>query len=396
MLLGRWWLFNAALTSALALYVLYCVLFNGSSTPSKSLVVRQCATEEQASKAVSPSSPLPSPSVSRTSHVLNDGTHAHENDGSLIYSNKNQNTSQLCPYFMQDPSLRNGARVCLPYMVGIGTMKGGSTSIFNNLRKHPNVCRGETRKKEMRWFRLIADTLSVTLPQYMQELECLTTPEQQQISMEFTPMHLLYPVMAKWLKQNLPHVQLVVVLRDPVKRAISNYAKEPRHYVQNTFDEMIEDLLPKMTTYYQFFKPKFTRNSDGSVPGFETDLPSAWDAMPMYLRRSPIGRGLYSEQLVSYLQLFPREQVHVYFSEHLFANSTKFFTQLTSDLRLPAIDWGDLKTSLASNQAPTSNSPKQHPPKESTIANLKEFYRPFNAQLSKMLGVDVSKVWGEY
>lgn len=208
--------------------------------------------------------------------------------------------------------------------------------------------------------------------------------------------------MAKWLKQHLPHAHLIVMLRDPIKRAISHHAMLPNQILpHSTFDEMIACLLPKMQSYYTMMQPWNTKAEFGrprpSIPGFEKDSPSAWDAMPTFLRKSPIGRGLYSEQLVSYFSHFPREQVHVHFSEHLFAggNSTKFFTRLTAELGLPYFDWRRAGTALRVNPSFAWRKPR-FLPNATTVANLKEFFRPFNKQLSMMLGVDVSKVWGEY
>jgi len=102
-----------------------------------------------------------------------------------------------------------------------------------------------------------------------------------------------------------PKVKLIIVLRDPVKRAFS-------HYMQ---------------------KKRYKR----SMKDFETTVQSNEFQILDY--------GNYGEQLSQLLSIFPQEQVHTIIFEEMIADSQKTFTELQKFLEVEKID-------LDPNQAP--------------------------------------------
>lgn len=319
-------------------------------------------------------------------------------DSSVKYPNPTNST--LCPVIIQDPSLKDGTPLCLPYLIGIGTMKGGTSSLFRNLHNHPSACQGEKLKKEIGLMKARSrDLFKVSLPQYLRKLECLVEPsdtgEKDMFTFEITPRHMTRPALARWFHHHIPHVHIVVMLRDPILRAFSHYAMyRSERRIRKSFEIEIDKNLPLLQEYFAEQPWKHANASEfnhNDVSG--QDPPTAYDAMPLELRWSLIGRGLYSEQLPIWFDLFPKNQMHVYLSEDLYADPKMFLTKLSKDIGLPVVDWDTLYTTKKFRSY--SNSAYDRP-KASTVAKLSEFYRPFNQRLSELLGVDVNRVWGQY
>lgn len=120
-----------------------------SSKPTPGLSI--ASPSPQPSSRKESNSPTPSPpSTSPTPYPQPTPTPSMIRNTSCMFPNQNNDTSQLCPHIFQDLNLRNGTQVCLPYMVGIGTMKGGSSSVYANLRKHRTCAKQEYSRRRCR------------------------------------------------------------------------------------------------------------------------------------------------------------------------------------------------------------------------------------------------------
>ena len=115
-------------------------------------------------------------------------------------------------------------RPLLDFMI-IGTQKGGTKALYQFLRQHPEI--GMSSRKEVHLF---------DAPEYSGDW----TPEQideryrpffehcpdARIRGEATPIYLYFPEIAGELARYHPQLKLIVLLRDPVERAISHYYME--------------------------------------------------------------------------------------------------------------------------------------------------------------------------
>jgi hypothetical protein len=109
-----------------------------------------------------------------------------------------------------------------------GAQKAGTTSLYAYLAQHPNILpayqkkevhywdRPKNYKKGQLWYRAHFPLL--------QELEAASA-----ITGEKTPNYLENPEYIKKIKQEYPAVKLIILLRDPVARTISNYYMLKRH-----------------------------------------------------------------------------------------------------------------------------------------------------------------------
>ena len=115
-------------------------------------------------------------------------------------------------------------RRLLDFMV-IGAQKGGTKALYRFLGQHPEI--GMPSRKEVHLF---------DAPEYSHDW----TPEQideryrpffehcpdARIRGEATPIYLYFPEIARELARYHPELKLIVLLRDPVERAISHYYME--------------------------------------------------------------------------------------------------------------------------------------------------------------------------
>ena len=115
-------------------------------------------------------------------------------------------------------------RPLLDFMVA-GVQKGGTNALYQFLRQHPEI--GMSSRKEVHLF---------DAPDYSPDW----TPEQideryrpfyehcsgARIRGEATPIYLFFPEIARELARYNPKLKLIVLLRDPVERAISHYYME--------------------------------------------------------------------------------------------------------------------------------------------------------------------------
>ncbi len=112
---------------------------------------------------------------------------------------------------------------------------------------------------------------------------------------EIDPEYLYFPQVPKRLYQAYPNARLVVLFRDPVKRAFSQYVMS---YRRGTEVFTFEDAL----------RLEDERMSKGNI-----DEQS---------RFSYFGRGLYAEQVKRYLEFFPKEQMLFFRADDLYADAS--------------------------------------------------------------------------
>jgi hypothetical protein len=151
----------------------------------------------------------------------------------------------------------------------------------------------------------------------------------------------------------LPDVKLIVLLRNPVDRAYSQYQMNVKKgYEALTFEDAL-----------------------AAEPQRLCDAESRSD--PHWRYASYTTRGLYAEQLEWWLAEFPREQLLVLKSESFFARPDEGLQQALAFLGLPA--W-----SPASYEV--HNPGSYHDMRPETRARLAAQFAPHNRQLYDLLG----------
>lgn len=188
----------------------------------------------------------------------------------------------------------------LPDFLVLGTQKGGTTTLQQLLIQHPGVCLAPG--KEVHYFSKHWDQPTAWYASHY------AGAAPQQRCGDITPFYLFHPQAPKRIHSLLPNAQLIVLLRDPVERALSQYF----HSVRLGFETLpLEDALAA----------EEERLSTGQLQHLQ--------------EHSYVSRSRYLEQLDRYLELFPGRQLLVLQSETLFADPTATWRQIEAFLDLP-------------------------------------------------------------
>ena len=174
-------------------------------------------------------------------------------------------------------------RLRLPDLLVLGTQKGGTSSLRRLLLDHPQLFMAAT--KEVHFFSKNWDR---SIGWYARHF--LNAPESVYCG-ESTPFYLFHQEAPQRIHNLIPQVKLIVLLRDPVERALSQYF----HSVRLGLETLPLD---------QALAAEPARLLSGD---------------PRHLQEhSYVSRSRYLEQLERYLRLFPQEQLLVLQSEAFF------------------------------------------------------------------------------
>ena len=153
-----------------------------------------------------------------------------------------------------------------------------------------------------------------------------------------------------------PDVRLVVLLRDPVRRAWSSFWERPK-------------------------PARYKGGVPGGVRMLWDDLlqpAKVWGAEHVNIPWGHVRRGVYIFGLNNWLCHFPREQLLVLRSEDMFADPNAVYQRVLAHIGLEPFE-------LPVYQKYASKSRGRLP--EDLVAALQNFYRPYNAELKAKFGI---------
>jgi len=187
----------------------------------------------------------------------------------------------------------------LPNFLVLGAQKGGTSSLRKILLSHPGIFLPQ--RKEIHFF-----SKHWHLPSSWYSDHFAAAPAEQCCG-ESTPYYLFHPQAAKRISKLLPEAKLIVLLRDPVERALSQ-----------VFHSQRLGLEPLPLAQALAAEPKRLETGD-----------------PMHLQEhSYISRSRYLEQLDRYEELFPANQILVIQSEAFFASPKATWQRIEHYLQL--------------------------------------------------------------
>lgn len=168
----------------------------------------------------------------------------------------------------------------------IGVQKAGTTALAAFIGQHPNICMAS--KKEVHLFdapeynsEWNSDQINTHYSKYFSHCR------NEIVLGEATPLYLFRKEIIPELKKYNPNLKLIIILRDPVERAISHYTMDMEKGNENR--SMLSAFI---TEIYR--------------PNEERDIPSVNSSRRL---RSYISRGLYVEQLQYVRKYFPDKQI---------------------------------------------------------------------------------------
>jgi Sulfotransferase domain len=238
----------------------------------------------------------------------------------------------------------------LPDFVVIGGIRCGTSSMYEYLDSHPDIT--FSARKELHYFDWNYDR---GVSWYRSWFPTSLNPGIG-LTGEATPSYLMNPSVPERAYKTIPDAKFLLLLRDPVDRAIShfNLRKQMGHEKSETLKDALEDEPNRLGA---------KRTSEGL--GNDLDC---------YFHQ-----GNYVEGLKRWLQLFDRESFCVISSEGLFEDPAATYAKVLDFFELEVGDYPDFAVHNAA--APFEND-------NETAAELTERYRASNEELYELVGVD--------
>ena len=241
--------------------------------------------------------------------------------------------------FLYKPYLVATHKKNFPDFLIIGAQKSGTSALLYNLALHPeifiarNPLNSELKffTQEKRWKRGVDWYMGHFTRNY-----CLQGAKD--------PRCLFLKKCHSRIHRTVPQAKLIILLRNPVDRAYSQW----NHYNQ---------------VYETNSKSWGWEKTD-----FETALMSQAEV---------IERGEYIDQITHLLNFFPREQMYIGIAERLKVNPSYELSKVFSFLEVPfrSLEFQNRHTRKYA-----------HPMKEETRKKLHDYFQPFNERLCTFLG----------
>lgn len=187
----------------------------------------------------------------------------------------------------------------MPNFIILGAAKSGTTALYHYLKQHPQIYLSPI--KETEFFAFEGEELNFQGPKDLPRLS-ITTLEDYQAQFkdvgdetaigEASPVYLYSSKAPERIHNYLPDAKLIVILRDPIERAYSQFLmfiRDGREPLQNFMQAVDEE---------------------------DTRIAQNWAWGWHYLQL-----GLYHQQLKRYFERYPQEQIKIYLYEELKSNS---------------------------------------------------------------------------
>jgi hypothetical protein len=253
--------------------------------------------------------------------------------------------------------LTDEQRLCLPDWLMIAPPKTGTSWAYANLHEHPQVYLPQT--KELKYFSHRFET---------EDLRCYLAHFRGGIGKlkgEASPSYSILPRSTiQLLRQLMPNLKLIYMMRDPIDRAWSHAKHNFRHREAN-------------------FKGWCGTIDEVSDEDWIENLSDDWNRLC----------GDYLGQLQRWLSVFPREQVHLGFFEDLARAPRLMLRNLLSFLEVdPSFADSDRVTVDRVNSGLSKDIPSRV--ERHLVAMYGERTRELAEYLRSELGIDVPAEWG--
>jgi hypothetical protein len=253
----------------------------------------------------------------------------------------------------------------LPEFVIIGAAKAGTTSLYGWLSEHPFVA--PAAHKEVHFFDYNyyrgEGWYRGHFPLASERAAFAREHQRPFVTGEASPSYLSHYWAPRRLARLLPQARLIVMLRNPVDRAYSQFQMSRREG-----EEESASFADAVELEDRRLDPE--RERARRSPHYNSWPIGCWS----YLMRSR-----YAEQLEQWFALLPREQFHVLTLEEMQADPHQALERVHHFLGLPSHRYEDL---------PALHTAAYDPIPAETRAMLTAYFRPHNERLYELLDVD--------
>jgi hypothetical protein len=123
------------------------------------------------------------------------------------------------------------------YFIVLSYPKSGTTSVSNLLWSHPNICLPNVNHNKETWFFSRKQTSSIS--EYLNNYQIL---DRCKVFGEVSTMVFLNKNQIDHLYSFFPDAKIIVILRDPIERAISKYSHiKRRYFISETIEEVLDN-----------------------------------------------------------------------------------------------------------------------------------------------------------
>ena len=248
----------------------------------------------------------------------------------------------------------------IPDFLVIGAKRCGTTSLYQHLPEHP--CISKSPHDNMGFFN---DNFHLGVNWYKSFFP--TTFTRKKIKSKFGNF-LAFDVTTKYMEeestannvyQTKPNMKIIIILRNPVDRAYSQYHLSVRQTAERrSFEDVVEENMNRLNKesheHYEI-KPKFSVKEDN------------------YLKK-----GLYALQLRYWLKIFPRENILIVSTEEFESNQQIIYNKIFEFLNISKFEVKNTKKMEKGN----------YPPMKSETRNLLlDYFRQHNHELFELINI---------
>ena len=246
----------------------------------------------------------------------------------------------------------------LPSFIIVGAVRCGTTSLYYNICEHSCVL--PASYDEIGYFdsnyELGINWYKSMFPTKFQK-EKVKSKTGICITGEDTPFYFWDKKAIKRIKQDIPKVKIIILMRNPIDRAYSNYHLGVRLGAESlTFEESIKKEMEHLM-----------KNNELENDNIEKFLQP----------RSYIAKGLYYQQIKNWFNEFSKEQILVLSTENLAMKPHQTLKQIFNFLGLPNEQIQNIQNRKVGNYQKMDKD---------TRDLLKKIFQPHNEKLFKILG----------
>lgn len=240
----------------------------------------------------------------------------------------------------------------------VGAQRSGTTYLYSIFDKHPQICLAKPVRPEPKFF-LHPDEIAKGKDYYLDKYytEC---NDNTRILIEKSTSYIESIEAGLQIKKMFPKSKALVILRNPVERALSNYFFSANNGLEK---RSVEDA-------FLHNKPIPKNQVSTSVSPFNY-----------------IGRGEYIKYIEDYLNIFKKEELGIFIFDEIKNNPSK----INEILSFIGVDIFNHKIPDEIYQ-PVNQSKRDSEINIEVKSFLQKHYAPFNKQLEDLLGRNID-VW---
>ena len=249
---------------------------------------------------------------------------------------------------------------CLPDFLVIGAAKSGTSSLYKCMVQHPQIIWAQ--RKEVHFF---DRNYAKGLRWYRAHFPFRCRLPRGTVTGEASPFYLCDPRAPERIASVVPHAKLIVLLRDPVDRAVSHYFHEVKRQREPLpLDKALEAEERRVLSGFTQMKTEPDFHSEG------------------YQFFSYKRRGIYEDQLRRYFRYFKRGQLLILKSEDFFSQPEQILEEVFAFL---GVDRFFRPRDLRPRNV--GSYTREIPP--AVYETLAGFFAPHNERLYQFLGRDL-------